>query len=247
MATTALGHAEEPHPTDGPAIRMRGEEELHPIYVWDLVVRSTHWLIAGSMVVLAITGVYIGRPFLSSAGPAGQHFAMGWAKTLHAYAAIVFTLSVCSRVVWMFRGPKHSGWRQFIPTNRRRLRDMRDTLKFYMMLRDRPPRTIGHNPLAGATYVVVFALYGVMVLTGFALYSISARSYMSMWDFLLPLFGGAQTTRWLHHMTMWLLVGFVVHHVYSAVLTARVEKNGTIDSMFSGYKFLPKDQPPDDV
>jgi hypothetical protein len=34
--------------------------------------------------------------------------------------------------------------------------------------------------------------------------------------------------------------------VYSALLTSRVEKNGTIDSMFSGFKFLPKDQPPDD-
>ena len=37
---------------------------------------------------------------------------------------------------------------------------------------------------------------------------------------------------------MWLLIGFIVHHIYSAVLTAIVEKNGTIDSMFSGWKWF---------
>ena len=30
--------------------------------MWDLVVRWTHWLIAAAMVVLAATGIYIGRP-----------------------------------------------------------------------------------------------------------------------------------------------------------------------------------------
>jgi Ni/Fe-hydrogenase 1 B-type cytochrome subunit len=86
-----------------------------------------------------------------------------------------------------------------------------------------------------------------MIASGFALYSVSAHgSYMKMWDFLLPVFGGPQGARWIHHIVMWLLVGFVVHHVFSALLTSRVEKNGTLDSIFSGFKFLRRNGERDD-
>jgi Ni/Fe-hydrogenase 1 B-type cytochrome subunit len=215
-------------------------EPLEPVYVWDLIVRLTHWLIVLSMIVLAITGIDIARPFLDSGAGTGK-FTTGWVKIVHSYTAIVFSLAVGARIVWMFLGPRRSGWRQFVPTSRRRLNGLRDSLAFYLMLRARPPYAVGHNPLAGLTYVAVFGLYLVIIATGFALYSISAyTSYMSMWKFLLPLFGGAQGARWLHHVTMWLLIGFVVHHVFSAILTSRVEKNGVLDSIFSGYKFLPR-------
>jgi len=220
--------------------------ELEPVYVWDVLVRLTHWLIVFSMLVLAATGFYIGRPFVTAGGPAGQNFVTGWVKIVHAYAAIVFTLAVVSRIVWMFLGPRRSGWRQFIPVAPRRRRELVSSAKFYMFLERTPPQNIGHNPLAGLTYVAVYGLYLVMILSGFALYSVSSHSYMHVWHFLLPWVHGAQNMRWIHHVTMWLLLGFVVHHLYSAIMVARVEKNGVIDSIFSGYKFLPKNRPPDD-
>jgi Ni/Fe-hydrogenase 1 B-type cytochrome subunit len=242
MATADLHRAEEAVPVaDRPAARIAFGEELQPTYVWDLVVRLTHWTIFLAMGVLAVTGVYLGRPVSG-----GGTFTMGWMKVVHAYAAIAFSLAVASRIVWMFVGPRRSSWRQFIPISKRRRHDLVETFKFYTFFRARPPRSRGHNPLAGASYLAVFGLYIVMILTGFALYSVSAHSYMRFWQFLLPLFHGVQWTRWIHHVTMWLLIGFFVHHFYSALLTARVEKNGTLDSMFSGYKFLPKDMPDDD-
>jgi Ni/Fe-hydrogenase 1 B-type cytochrome subunit len=215
-------------------------EPLEPVYVWDLIVRLTHWLIVMSMIVLTITGIDMSRPFLDSGVGTGK-FTTGWVKIVHYYSAIVFSLAVGSRILWMFLGPRRSGWRQFVPTSRRRLRGLVESLGFYVMARPKPPYAVGHNPLAGLTYVAVFGLYLITILTGFALYSVSAyTSYMSMWHFLLPLFGGPQGARWLHHVSMWLLIGFAVHHVFSAVLTSRVEKNGVLDSIFSGYKFLPR-------
>lgn len=222
------------------------DRDLQPTYVWDLVVRITHWTIVLSMALLVVTGIYLGRPFVAAPGPATEHFVMGWAKILHYYGSIAFGLAVLSRIVWMVIGPRRSNWRQFIPTSRRRLRGMWESLLFYMFLRDKPPLAKGHNPLAGLMYIAVFGLYIIMILTGLALYSIGTDSYMQMWSFLLPLFHGAQTARWIHHVTMWLLIGFVIQHVYSAILMSRVEKNGCVDSMFSGYKFLPKDMPDDD-
>jgi len=151
-----------------------------------------------------------------------------------------------TRVVWMFAGPRRSGWRQFVPTSKRRRRGLLESLKFYLFMRPSPPDAIGHNPLAGLTYIGVFALYFVMILTGFALYSLSSYSYMRFWSFLLPVFGGAQWARWIHHGVMWALIAFAIHHVYSALLTTSVERNGTIDSIFSGYKFLRRDRKGDD-
>jgi Ni/Fe-hydrogenase 1 B-type cytochrome subunit len=216
---------------------------LEPVYVWDLVVRSTHWLIALSLIVLSVTGVYIGHPFLTSSGPATHRFVMGWMKVIHFYGAIVFSLAVGARIVWMFTGTRWARWSQLVPTTRQRFRDMRGTFLFYILLRPSPPLSAGHNALAGATYVAVFGLYLVMIFSGFALYAVDAHtSYMRFWEVLLPLFGGAVGARWIHHVVMWLLIGFSVHHVFSALLVSRVEKNGTIDSIFSGFKFLPRDK-----
>lgn len=222
------------------------QKALEPVYVWDLIVRVTHWLIVLSMAVLAVTGIYISRPFVVADGEAGQRFVMGTMKIVHYYGSIVFSLAVMSRIIWMFRGPRYASWKQLIPTTAKRRRDLIGTFKFYIMWNDKPPMATGHNPLAGLTYVAVFGLYIVMILTGFALYSVSAyTSYMGWWDWLLPYFGGPQGTRWIHHVVMWLLIGFAMHHFFSALLVSRVEKNGTLDSIFSGYKYLPKDRDDD--
>jgi Ni/Fe-hydrogenase 1 B-type cytochrome subunit len=220
--------------------------EIEPVYVWDRIVRATHWAIAGSILLLAATGIYLGHPLETAYGPAREHFVTGWAKAIHVYSSIIFGLAVMSRVVWMFLGPRRRGWRNFVPVSRRRWHDFWETAKFYMLINKAPPVTIGHNPLAGLSYVAVFGMYFVMILTGFALYSIGSHSYMHVWQFLLPWLHGAQGARWRHHVFMWAILAFFVAHMFFASLTSRNEKNGTMDSIFSGYKFLPKGQPPDD-
>jgi Ni/Fe-hydrogenase 1 B-type cytochrome subunit len=205
------------------------------VYVWDVVVRATHWLIFGSTLVLAATGFYLGRPFLVS-GP----FVTGWVKVVHFYGAIVFTTAVLARIVWMFVGTPYARWSQLVPVARERRRDLWGTFKFYTFIRRDPPTAVGHNPLAGATYIVVFLLYLAMIATGFAIYAPDAAigSPARLLAFLTPLLGGAQNARWLHHVGMWLLLGFMVHHVFSALLMSQTEKNGTLDSIFSGWKFV---------
>lgn len=212
------------------------------VYVWDLVVRLTHWTIAASILVLGLTGFYIGNPFFGPGGPASPHAAMTWARLIHFYASIAFGVAVLARLIWMFIGPREARWNQLLPTTRRRWRDLLGTLQFYAFLRDRPPPARGHNALAGFAYLFVFALYLFLIATGLGLYAASAHvgSYTHVFDFVPPLLGGLATTRWLHHLAMWVVALFVVQHIYTAWLTSRVEKNGTIDSIFSGYKFLPQ-------
>jgi Ni/Fe-hydrogenase 1 B-type cytochrome subunit len=217
--------------------------ELVRVYVWQWPVRLTHWLTAYAMLFLAMTGVYMGHPFLSISGPAGQSFAMGWAKTLHFYVAIVFALSVVSRILWMFMGNEFCRWDKFLPVTRSRRRGVVESLRYYLFQLRQPPGYVGHNPLAGFTYIFVFLLFLLMITSGLALYSVSAHlhSPFRAFSFLLGVYGGPQSARYLHHIGMWLILGFAVHHVYSAILMSQVEARGTVESMASGYKFVPCD------
>lgn len=226
------------------AVRVEAGHELVRMRVWDRVVRNTHVLIALSIVVLSVTGFLIGHPVLVSPGPAGQRFITGTVKVVHFYAAIVFSLAVLSRIVWMFAGKGHARWHEFLPFDRVRRKRILPTLGFYLFLRRRPPTGLGHNPLAGMSYIAVFGLYLVMIVTGVGLYALDAAagSPVRSMTFLLAPFGGAQAARWVHHVVMWLLLGFVVHHIYSAVLTAIVERNGTIDSIVTGYKWVRREE-----
>jgi Ni/Fe-hydrogenase 1 B-type cytochrome subunit len=209
------------------------------VYVWDLPVRITHWLLAVSITLLAITGFYIGHPFITAPDPAGQEFVMGTVLAIHFFSAIVFSLSELARIVWMFVGNRYARWNQLVPTTGGRWKMAWEWLKFYVLFRAVTPRFVGHNPLAGLTYILVYALCLLMALTGYAIFSVQAGvdSPMQIFSGLLPLFGGLQTARWIHHTGMWLLVLFVIHHVSCALLVARAARNGTIESMFSGFRF----------
>jgi Ni/Fe-hydrogenase 1 B-type cytochrome subunit len=208
-------------------------------YVCDVPVRLTHWLLAISITVLAVTGFYIGNPFIIAPDPAGQEFVMGTVQAIHFFAAIVFSLSEISRIAWMFMGNRYARWDQMIPMSKVRWKHTWEWLKFYILFRAETPRFVGHNPLAGLTYILVYALCILAAFSGYGLFALQAgpESPMRVFSFVVPLLGGAQTTRWIHHNIMWLLVIFVIHHISCALLVTRAARNATIESMFSGYRF----------
>jgi Ni/Fe-hydrogenase 1 B-type cytochrome subunit len=213
------------------------------VYVWEAPVRIAHWLIALSIVVLSVTGYYIGRPFIIAPGPAEQSFVMGWMKVIHTYTAFVFIAAVLARIVWMFTGNKYAHWDKFIPAHPSRRRGFWPTIRFYLFAMRKPPGFVGHNPVAGATYTLVFGLYFLALLTGLMLRGAGSppHSLLRWFTSLSPLIGGLYIARWVHHAVMWLLLGFAVHHVYSAILMSTVEANATVESIFSGYKFVPRE------
>ncbi len=225
---------------------MRGPAGMQRIYVWQAPVRAAHWLIFLAVVVLSVTGFYIGRPFISVPGEARQHFVTGTVKIIHSYAAIVFTLSLLTRLAWMFLGNAYSRWDQLVPRSRERLRGVLDMIRYYLFLTDHRTTGAGHNPLAGVTYVFVYLVLMLQMLTGLGLYGKAAHlgSPLHWLGFLADVFGGLQYSRWLHHGFMWLVLGFFVHHLYSALLFSFEEKTGTMESIFSGYKFVGREDLP---
>jgi len=206
-------------------------------YVWELPVRWCHWLIATSIVILSVTGIFIGNPF--SIGDSTSAYAMGWIRFVHFVAGYLFTTSLLSRIVWSFVGNEYSSWQAFFPmfTAKGRQKTIK-MLRYYLLIDKEVPETIGHNPLAATAYTLVFCVYILLIMSGFALYALHAPSGMmhKVLGFMYLMFDN-QTLRLFHHLGMWCIWAFVMNHFYSAWLMDIKEHGSEISSMFSGYKF----------
>ncbi len=207
---------------------------LECLYVWQVPVRLTHWVNVLAILILSATGFYIGNPMLG-----GSVYLMAWVRGVHRIMAYVFIASLALRTYWAFAGNRWASWRELFPYFwRDGRRGMIQTFLYYTFLRRQPPGSVGHNPMAGLAYSAVVALMVLEVLTGFALQSLGGAGWRAVafgWVFSLL---GPQSVRLVHHMVMWMLLGFMVHHVYSSLLMDAEEKNGLMTSIFSGYKFV---------
>lgn len=210
-------------------------------YVWELPVRITHWVNALCVLVLAISGYFIGHPFYTADGTAS--YIMGWNRFIHFSFGYLLLFSVLVRCYWLVFGNQYASWKMFFPwaTSKGRKNAM-TFLRYYTFTGPKLPYEVGHNPLACMAYAGVFTLFSVQLLSGFALYAQynpEGVLYSSL-GWLLVLVD-AQTLRQIHHLVMWLLAGFFINHLYSAWLMDVKEMNGVMSSIFSGYKFVERD------
>jgi len=217
------------------------ERTLERTYVWEIPVRFTHWVNVACIVILSITGYYIASPFVTTGGEAYNHFAMGTVRYIHFVTAFVFTASILLRTYWaFFGGNRFASWRALVPFLTPEGRGkVGETLRYYFFLQRKPPYVLGHNTLAGATYAVIVFLYLLQTLFGFALYGEANVGgiwwNLTSWVFTLM---SNQTVRLWHHLIMYLLIAFAIHHVYSAFLMDTEEGNGLLSSIFTGFKFI---------
>jgi len=231
----------EPTTTPVPAVvdapPREGAERVR-VYVWQAPVRLTHWVTAGCIVVLSLTGGYIADPFLIPAGGS----TMATARTIHIVAALVFLLSGVVRTIWLLTGNRFARWTAFIPTSRRQATEVFRQAGFYAFVRREIPKVLGHNQLAASAYLLLFVLLLVETVTGFALDGTlgsapSATLFGWLWELM-----GTQTLRLIHHITMWAILAIALFHVYSCILVDGIEKNGLLSSIFSGYKFPTREE-----
>ena len=205
------------------------------VYVWEPVVRWAHWLIVVCIFVLAATGYLIGNPVLLTRSGA---LIMSQVKFIHYTAALVFSLSVFLRLLWLFIGNEYASWRGLIPVSPERRKNAFETLKWYFFFRLKSPGSIGHNALAGMAYAAIYVLCLVEILTGHALYTLQ---YSGGVGWLVATFG-AQELRLVHHLLTYIFLMFLIHHVYSVFLCSMSERDGLVEAMFDGYKFIEEER-----
>ncbi|HET6514186.1 MAG TPA: Ni/Fe-hydrogenase, b-type cytochrome subunit [Thermodesulfovibrionales bacterium] len=206
------------------------------LYVWEFPVRLTHWVNVVAIVMLSVTGFYIGAPFIHAVRE--NQFIMAKMRYIHFISAYVFVVSFLVRIYWWFAGNKYARMNQFIFVNAARWKNTIDTALFYAFLKDDLPHSPGHTGMAGLTYFTLFIVFVIEILTGFALFS---ETHGGGW--LMTVAGGwlfsfmsTGTVRLIHHCVLWIIVAFTIIHVYISWHNDIVERNGLTSSIFSGYK-----------
>jgi Ni/Fe-hydrogenase 1 B-type cytochrome subunit len=214
---------------------------IKSVYVYEAPVRLWHWINALSITVLGVTGYFIGSPLPTQPGEASAHFLMGYIRFAHFAAAYIFAIGMLGRVYWAFVGNHHSRELFSVPIFQRTYwASLGRMMLWYAFLVKRPDRYIGHNPLARFAMFFVFLLTSIfMIITGFALYgegtqagSWAARAF----GWVIPLFGQSQDVHTWHHFGLWVMLCFILTHVYAAIREDIMGRQSIVSTMVSGHR-----------
>lgn len=209
-------------------------------------LRWTHWLRAIAIFVLTVTGFYLAYVFIApeasdepilflNAKFRMWHQIAGFlliAVTIYkTYLFLVDKVSFKERVAVMdFLSPKI--WFQQI--------------KYYLFMGEHPHLRGVYNPLQFVAYIGLYAMVFVVCITGLVLYVHVYHEGLggALYDYMRPLeviMGGLANVREIHHIAMWGILIFVPVHIYMAIFNSIMGKEGSIDSIISGYKFNKND------
>jgi Ni/Fe-hydrogenase b-type cytochrome subunit len=204
-----------------------------------------HWVAAISIVVLAVTGLYIGRPyFITGGSEATDPFVMGWVRFVHFSAGALLVMTAIVRVYWLFAGNKFERLPALFPLRARDWANMWRQVKFYMMVEEHPPHYLGHNPMQQLSYTGLYVLAGLMVVSGFAMYGQSnpAGIFYKAFNWVGIVAGGMPVVRFVHHACTWLFLVFIPMHIYLALRADNLERSGVVSSIITGGRFVPADE-----
>lgn len=224
-----------------------------PIYVYEKPVRLWHSLNALLIVALSVTGYLIAAPLASVAGEASEHYSMGYIRFAHFSAGYLLAIALLFRVYWAYAGNQHA--RQiFLPPllSRDFWQGVGHEILWYAFLVKEPKKYIDHNPLAVLSMHFVF-VWGVlfMIVSGFALYGEGVGQgswqYSLFSGWLLSVFGGSQSLHSWHHLVMWLIICFVLIHIYVAVREDKLSRQSMLSTMVTGWRTFKDDKPVDDA
>ena len=238
------GHGLEGTATPGLAEPRRPPEgDMEWVYLWHWPIRAMHWAAAVSVVVLAVTGLYIGKPYFVVAGDPSSTYVMGWMRFLHFAAAGLLVATGIVRVYWLFAGNRYERWSALFPVRGRDWRNLWRQLKHYLLIEKEAPRYLGHNPMQQLSYTALYALTAVMVVTGFAMYGQANPGgfFHLTFGWVTGLFGHIQTVRFVHHVLTWVFLIFIPIHVYLTLRADLLENTGTVSSIVSGGRYVPSD------
>lgn len=215
------------------------KNEREKVYVWEFPVRFTHWINALCLLALSVTGFYIGSPFIYA--QSSTEYTMGWMRFIHFVSAYTFLMSIIIRLYWSRAGNKYACICSWIPFSGKKMGELIDDLKVYLLISKRSKSHVGHSALGGLTYLFLLGVFVFEIISGFALYSVNHTG--AVWTVLGGWLTGImylQTIRLWHHLFMYVIIAFTLVHVYISQFSDSLEGSGLIASIFSGYKFIPE-------
>ncbi len=214
------------------------------VYLWHWPLRAMHWISGGAIVVLVVTGFYIGKPYFMTGGEASSHFLMGWMRFLHFTAAALMIATGVVRVYWLFVGNRFERWQALFPFRPRDWKHMGMVLRKYLFIRpERTPHWLGHNPLQQLSYTLLYLVVLLQVVTGFAMYGLSNPGgfFATLFGWVAPLFGGIPIVRFVHHVATWYFLIFLPIHIYLSLRADLLHREARVSSIIGGFRFVRED------
>ena len=186
-------------------------KEAHPV---PFVV--THYVNLIAMLCLIFTGFMIHYPMFEG--------MMGICRGVHIFCGIVLVLNLLIRVILAFvvksapaQGTRvmEKDWKNWLPQadNKHQLVPM---IKYYLGIKSEHPLNAKFNPLQKLAYWFAALLILFMAWTGFTLYEPTSGFALS--QFCVSLLGGIMSVRIFHWFGMFVMIIFMMAHVYLVFL-----------------------------
>jgi Ni/Fe-hydrogenase 1 B-type cytochrome subunit len=217
--------------------------ERQSVYVYEAPVRAWHWINAVLIFVLIGTGYLIASPLPSLSGEASDHYQMGYIRFAHFAAAQLFIVAFLYRIYRGFVGNEHSRQLFYVPFwNPRYWYEALYELAWYLFIVPHPKKWVGHNPLANFAMVVLFTLLSLcMIVTGGALYAQGAGNdswWFTVFGWVFAIWPNSQQVHTLHHVGMWVMVIFILLHVYAAIREDIMSKQTMLSAIITGDRYF---------
>ena len=215
--------------------------ERDVVYVYEAPVRLWHWVNAFAILVLGLTGYFIGSPTPTMPGEASDNFLFGYIRFAHFAAGYVLAVGFLLRIYWAFAGNVHAKQIFYVPFWKASWwAEVLHEAKWYLFLVANPKKYVGHNPLAQLIMFTGFTLTtAFMIVTGFALYSEGAGidSWQhKLFGWVFAIWPNSQDVHTWHHLGLWAMIIFVIIHIYAAVREDIMSRQSIISSMISGER-----------
>ncbi len=219
-------------------------------------MRIIHWANAICMVVAVITGLYIGHPYYQSfiADPAVDKYVMAWNRWGHFIVAIIFDVTAVIIGYLYFFSRFEKPYKKLIPT----IKNIVEFCEVFLNLitfNRRKKFDSSHSDSYNIVFFTIFHLLLIfMLFTGLQLYVhglASGESSIGSWwpwmlhfttDWTLNVFGGNMGVRIAHHTSMYLILVWVMCHIYYQIWRTIFWKEGDIAIVIGGSKFVREEE-----
>lgn len=212
-------------------------------YEFSVGLRLAHWIRAIAIVVLVFTGYYLSYVFQSPIST-GEPTNFMQAKYRLVHQSVGFVLIACIIFkIYLFFFDRISKKERISAKDIFNVRLWIDQIKFYLFLGKHPHIKGVYNPLQFVTYFFFYLVIAGIILTGLILYTHTYHQGLGglLYEILKPLesqLGGLANVRVYHRILMWVILIFVPVHIYMAVFNAVKAKDGGLDAIVSGYKYI---------
>ena len=219
-------------------------------------MRIIHWANAICMVVAVITGLYIGHPYYQSfiADPAVDKYVMAWNRWGHFIVAIIFDVTAVLIGYLYFFSRFEKPYKKLIPTWKN-IKEFCEVFLNLITFNRRKNFDSSHSDSYNIVFFTIFHLLLVfMLLSGLQLYVhglASGISSIGAWwpamlhlatDWTLQVFGGNMGVRIAHHTSMYLILVWVMCHIYYQIWRTIFWKEGDIAIVIGGSKFVREEE-----